>query len=129
MSTNQQPQQQPGDDRLVFFATSDLAARTKGRAMRAADFDSDTTLGWVPANLGIGPLGHIVDDIPYGASGDLRLKPDLVSRTRIEGVPGRPAFDLIFADIVETDGRPWSRAHAPSSRMRWPSSSATSASR
>lgn len=107
MSTSQQPQQQPGDDELVFFATSDLAARTKGRAMRAADFDDDTTLGWVPANLGIGPLGHIVEGIPYGSSGDLRLKPDLSSRTRIEGVAGRPAFDLIFADIVETDGRPW----------------------
>lgn len=95
------------DDELVFLATSDLAARTKGRALRAAEFGPDTTLGWVPANLGIGPLGHIVDGIPYGASGDLRLKPDHASRTRVEGVPGRPPLNLVFADIVETDGTPW----------------------
>lgn len=98
---------QPADDELVFLATSDLAARTKGRALRAVEFGPDTTLGWVPANLGIGPLGHIVDGIPYGASGDLRLKPDHASRTRVEGVPGRPPLNLVFADIVETDGTPW----------------------
>lgn len=99
--------QTPAGDELVFLATSDLAARTKGRALRAAEFGPDTTLGWVPANLGIGPLGHIVDGIPYGASGDLRLKPDHASRTRVEGVPGRPPLNLVFADIVETDGTPW----------------------
>ena len=52
-------------DELIFVATSDIAARTKGRSLRLAEFTSDTSLGWVPANLGIGPLGHIVDDIPF----------------------------------------------------------------
>lgn len=95
-------------DELVFVATSDIAARTKGRAMRLADFDDGTSLGWVPANLGIGPLGHIVDDIPFGSHGDLRLLPDLASRTRIDGIPGAHPVTIMFADLVETDGTPWS---------------------
>lgn len=100
-------EQTPNLDELIFVATSDIAARTKGRSMRLADFKEDTSLGWVPANLGIGPLGHIVDDIPYGSSGDLRLKPDHSSLARIDGIPGKPAFTIAFADLVETDGTPW----------------------
>lgn len=94
-------------DELIFVATTDIAARTKGRAMRVADFEEGTTVGWVPANLGIGPLGHIVDGIPYGSSGDLRLQPDHSSRVRIEDVPGRPPLNIVFSNIVETDGTPW----------------------
>ncbi len=94
-------------DELVFVATSDLAARTKGRAMPMADFDERSSLGWVPANLGIGSLGYIVDGIPYGSTGDLRLKPDHSSLTRIEGIPGRPPLNIVFADLVNPDGSPW----------------------
>lgn len=94
-------------DELVFVATTDIAARTKGRSMRLADFDENTSLGWVPANLGIGSLGHIVDDIPYGSTGDLRLKPDLASLARLDGIPGRPPLSIVFADLVNTDGTPW----------------------
>lgn len=91
---------------LVFLATSDIAARTKGRAMRLADFTETSSVGWVPANIGIGSLGHIVDGIPYGATGDLRLLPDRSSLRRFE-VPGRPPLNLVFCDIVNTDGSPW----------------------
>ncbi len=97
----------PELDELIFIATTDIAARTKGRSMRLADFRDDTSLGWVPANLGIGSLGHIVDDIPYGSTGDLRLKPDPSSRTRIDGIPGRPPLTIVFADLVDTDGSAW----------------------
>ncbi|SJM60336.1 glutamine synthetase family protein [Gulosibacter sp. 10] len=92
---------------VVFIATSDLAARTKGRALPARRFDETTSVGWVPANIGIGPLGHIVDGIPFGASGDLRLRPDPASRVRIPRIGERPAFDLVFGDLVEVDGEPW----------------------
>ena len=95
------------NDELIFIATTDIAARTKGRSMRLADFDERTSLGWVPANLGIGSLGHIVDDIPYGSTGDLRLKPDLSSLTRVDGIIGRPPLTIAFADLVNTDGSPW----------------------
>ena len=92
---------------LLFVATNDIAARTKGRAMLMDDFSERSSLGWVPANLGIGPLGHIVDDIPFGSSGDLRLLPDTNSLTRIEGIGEKPPLNIVFADLVEPDGKPW----------------------
>lgn len=95
------------NDELIFLATTDIAAITKGRSMRLADFDQGSSLGWVPANLGIGPFGHIVEGIPFGASGDLRLKPDHSSLTRIDGIPDQPPVSIAFADLVETDGSPW----------------------
>jgi glutamine synthetase len=94
-------------DELIFLATTDIAAITKGRSMRLADFEQDASLGWVPANLGIGPFGHIVEGIPFGSSGDLRLKPDHSSLTRIDGIPNHPPLSIAFADLVETDGSPW----------------------
>ncbi|MDO5697076.1 MAG: glutamine synthetase family protein [Dermatophilus congolensis] len=101
------PASHHGHDEFIFLATSDIAARTKGRSMRMADFKPSSSVGWVPANLGIGSLGHIVEGIPYGASGDLRLLPDHSSLRRIEGVPGRPPLNIAFCDIVNTDGSPW----------------------
>lgn len=94
-------------DELIFIATTDIAARTKGRSMRLADFDERSSLGWVPANLGIGSLGHIVDDIPYGSTGDLRMKPDPTSHARVDGIPGRPPLNIVFADLKNMDGSPW----------------------
>lgn len=94
-------------DELIFLATTDIAARTKGRSLRVEEFHEDTTVGWVPANLGIGALGHIVDGIPYGSSGDLRLKPDHGARFRVDPVSGRTPLNIVFSDIIETDGTPW----------------------
>ena len=45
---------------VTFVATSDLCAITKGRAVLTEDLKAGGSTGWVPANLGIGPFGHIV---------------------------------------------------------------------
>ncbi|MER2136735.1 MAG: glutamine synthetase, partial [Arthrobacter sp.] len=95
------------DDELVFVATNDLSAITRGRAMRMADLDLETGCGWVPANIGIGPFGSIVDGIAFGSIGDLRLIPDAATMTRIAGIPGQPPVNVVLADITHTDGSPW----------------------
>lgn len=92
---------------LTFVATSDLCAITKGRAMPSDQLCADSTTGWVPANLGIGASGHIADQIPFGSTGDLRLRPDPATEHVISGVPGRPDTTILLADIVTTDGQPW----------------------
>ncbi|QNE90533.1 glutamine synthetase [Corynebacterium incognita] len=92
---------------FTFLATCDISARTKGRAIHNKDFTPDSSVGWVPANLGIGPLGHIVGGIPYGSSGDVRLKADASSLTTISGIPGQSDINYCFTDIVNTDGSPW----------------------
>ncbi|MGW9405163.1 glutamine synthetase [Arthrobacter sp. NPDC055585] len=95
------------DDELVFIATNDLSAITRGRAMRMGDLDLETGCGWVPANIGIGPFGHIVDGIAFGSIGDLRLIPDAATMTRIAGIPNQPPVNVVLADITHTDGSPW----------------------
>lgn len=92
---------------LTFVATSDLCAVTKGRSMPSADFAESETVGWVPANLGIGVGGHIAESIPFGSTGDLRLRPDRSSAHRIRGVPDRPDVDVVFGDLVDLDGSAW----------------------
>lgn len=93
---------------LTFVATSDLCAITKGRAMPTSQLGPDGTAGWVPANLGIGASGHIADQIPFGSTGDLRLRPDPTSAHLITGVPGRPDTTVVLADTILPDGQPWS---------------------
>ncbi|MGO2861635.1 MAG: glutamine synthetase [Brevibacterium sp.] len=97
----------PESGELVFLATSDLSAHTRGRAVRAESLKKSTSVGWVPANLGIGPSGHITDDIPFDSSGDLRLLPDFDSAVRTTAIPGQPPLTIVFADQVNTNGTPW----------------------
>lgn len=115
-------------DELIFIATSDIAARTKGRSMRLADFNENTSIGWVPANLGIGPLGHIVDNIPFGSSGDLRLLPDHDAVYRIDGVPDKPAFTVALPTSLKLTARPGKPVHAPSCATLCKSCATTTAS-
>ena len=102
-TTDAQPDLTP----LTFVATSDLSAITKGRSMPSSLLKADSTTGWVPANFGIGASGHIADQIPFGSTGDLRLRPDPNASHLITGVPGRPDTTLVMADVVTTDGQPW----------------------
>ncbi|MCB4208948.1 glutamine synthetase family protein [Arthrobacter sp. UM1] len=92
---------------LAFIATNDLAAQTRGRSMLVDEVDLETGCGWVPANLGIGPFGKIVETSGFGSTGDLRLVPDERSRLVVDGVPNRPRMHLYMADIKNTDGSEW----------------------
>lgn len=105
-STAPFPSTQDDYEEMVFLATSDIAARTKGRAMPKRNLSRNSSVGWVPANFGIGPLGRIVDGIPWGSTGDLRLRPDFDAEHVLTGVPGKAPLSVIFSDIVQTNGEP-----------------------
>lgn len=92
---------------LAFIATHDLAAQTRGRSMLLDDVDPSSGCGWVPANLGIGPFGKIIDNSGFDSTGDLRMIPDESSRIILDGVPGKPRVHLFMGDIKKTDGTPW----------------------
>ncbi|WP_109471945.1 glutamine synthetase family protein [Ornithinimicrobium cavernae] len=93
---------------LTFVATSDLTGLTKGRVVPTAGMPTGASTGWVPANVGIGVDGHIVEGIPFDSSGDLRLLPDPEAVHEIRGVPGKPDLTVAIANVVHTDGAPWS---------------------
>ena len=63
--------------------------------------------GWVPANFALDPFGAIATPNAWGSSGDLRLKPDMSTETKIEEVRGRPSLHFVLADVQELDGTPW----------------------
>jgi glutamine synthetase len=94
---------------LVQIVTTDLVAMTRGRSMASDDVGTWQMqgVGWVPANLALDPFDTIATPNPWGAGGDLRLKPDMSTETIIEEVRGRPQLHFVLSDIVELDGTPW----------------------
>lgn len=99
------------NNELGFICTNDLVGITRGRGMQLVRLEQslDTGCGWVPANLGIGAFGHIIEEGEvFGSTGDLRLVPDPTSRTVFAGHGDNPAVTVVLADTVNTDGTPWS---------------------
>ena len=95
---------------LVQILTTDLVAITRGRSVAADDEVAlrGAGVGWVPANLALTPFGDIASPNPWGAAGDLRLRPDPATEVRVEGITDRPPLHFVLADITELDGVPWS---------------------
>ncbi len=95
---------------LGFVGTNDLVGITRGRAMPLPRLEDslDTGCGWVPANLGIGPFGHIVaEGEVFGSTGDLRLIPDPATRTAFPTAEGAPPLTVMLGDTVNIDLTPW----------------------
>jgi glutamine synthetase len=97
------------DDELIALVCCDLGAVVRGRSLPASGLDAhlQAGVGWVPANHALTPLGPLAEPNPFGATGDLRLLPDLATRARVEPGRGHGALELVLCDIVETDGTPW----------------------
>lgn len=99
---------------LVALVCCDLGAVVRGRSLPVADLDAHlaTGVGWVPANHALTPLGPLAEPNPFGATGDLRLLPDISTRARTEAArptdaPPVNPLDLVLCDIVHVDGLPW----------------------
>jgi glutamine synthetase len=96
---------------LIQLLVTDLVGITRGRSM--ASDDSGTWqvqgVGWVPANMALDPFGAYVTPNPWGATGDLRLKPEMATEVTIPDLPGgRPQLRFVLTDVQELDGSPWS---------------------
>lgn len=80
-----------------------------GRAFPAADLSDYLVggVGWVPANLALTPLGHIVQPNAFGSVGDLRLIPDPTTQCHVPASDGSTPITALLADLTNTDGTPW----------------------
>ena len=94
---------------LVMLACCDLGGVVRGRSLPAGELAGhlEAGVGWVPANQALTPLGGLAEPNPFGSTGDLRLRPDADTHTRIDAEESTPAFELVLCDIVDTDGAPW----------------------
>lgn len=95
------------DPAFTMICTSDFAGLLRGKGVPSADFERRvaTGIGWTPTNVQITCFDTIAPS-PYGALGDLVLRPDPATRALVPLPDGRRlAFAL--GDIAELDGSPW----------------------
>ncbi len=97
------------DTDLVALVCCDLGAIVRGRSLPASEIrgGGEVSVGWVPANHALTPVGTLAEPNPFGSTGDLRLRGDLDTRVKVEGSVEHSALEFVLCDIVETDGRPW----------------------
>ncbi|WBU61525.1 glutamine synthetase family protein [Paracoccus albus] len=93
---------------ITTICTSDLGGQTRGKGYPARDRASrlEKGIGWTPTNSMISPLGPIAPS-PWGPCGDLLLRPDPDTETRIDFGDGSAIESFVIGDIVELDGTPW----------------------
>jgi glutamine synthetase len=116
-----------GSTELAALVCCDLGAIVRGRSIPsdALARDGETSVGWVPANHALTPIGTLAQPNPFGSAGDLRLRADLDTRVRVEAADGierddglgdggmperarrRSPLELVLCDIVEIDGSAW----------------------
>lgn len=98
-----------GPEELVMICTSDIAGQTRGKAVPASKLEErrETGVGWTPTNVMITAHGPIAPS-PWGALGDLHLRPDFSTRVRVVIGDHPVPENFVLADIRELDGRPWS---------------------
>jgi glutamine synthetase len=90
-----------------MICTSDFSGLMRGKGVPTAEFDRRCTtgIGWTPTNVQI-TCFDTISDSPYGALGDLVLRPD--PETRIEApLPDGRVMAFALGDIHDLDGSPW----------------------
>ena len=93
---------------LAALVCCDLGAIVRGRSLPSEALSSEPlpSVGWVPANQALTPIGGLAEPNPFGSTGDLRLAADLDTRVRVE-IDGAAPLELVLCDLTETDGSPW----------------------
>ncbi len=93
---------------LVMVVTSDIAGQLRGKATPLENLQSRQNIGvgWTPTNTFITSFGPIADG-PWGAFGDLMLRPDLSAMVDLN----LPDFGInecfCIGDVFKLDGDPW----------------------
>lgn len=91
----------------TMICTSDFSGILRGKGVPVADFEKRVTagVGWVPTNVQITCFDSIADS-PYGAFGDLVLRPD-PDRRVIAPLPDGRRLDFALGDVCHLDGPAW----------------------
>jgi glutamine synthetase len=92
---------------LVVLVHGDVVGLTRGKAVPAAAVSESLEVGWTPANLALDPFGVIAPEQPFGALGDVKLRPAPGGEVRVEMPDGGAPLRLHICDALDADGSPW----------------------
>lgn len=92
---------------LTMACTSDFSGLVRGKGFRSTDLERKvaTGIGWTPTNVQITCFDTIAES-PYGALGDLVLRPDPETLADTP-LPDGSRLHFLLGDITELDGSPW----------------------
>ena len=92
---------------LTMACTSDFSGLVRGKGFRSTDLERKIArgIGWTPTNVQITCFDTIADS-PYGALGDLVLRPDPATLVNAP-LPGGGTLRFLLGDITDLDGAPW----------------------
>lgn len=95
-------------EELIFVGCSDFAGKIRGKSIPASDLDARVRrgIGWTPTNVQI-TCFDVIADTPYGALGDVLLRPDPATLVRANFDDGLPAESMMIGTIERVDGTPW----------------------
>lgn len=94
---------------LISFMYADISGLVRGRAFPLRDLEQRLAsgVGWVPADQALTPLGPIAEPNPWGPIGDLRLRPDPNTKTRVDLWEDVSPLHFYLCDAVNPDGTEW----------------------
>ncbi len=95
-------------EEVVMLCTSDIAGQIRGKGFPASELAARLAkgIGWTPTNIMISAHGAIAPS-PWGAFGDLVIKPDPATRVRVDFGSDQAAEHFIMGDLCHMDGTPW----------------------
>ena len=93
---------------IIMVCTSDIAGQVRGKGFPASEIERrrEVGVGWTPTNIMIGNRG-VIGPTPWGAFGDLFLRPDWSTRVRLDYEDGGAIESFVLADVMELDRTPW----------------------
>ncbi|MEM6461959.1 MAG: glutamine synthetase family protein [Pseudomonadota bacterium] len=93
---------------LIMVVTSDMAGQLRGKAMTCADRTKRAHIGvgWTPTNIFQTTFGPIADT-PWGAFGDLMLRPDFSTLIDLEIPEHGIDESFVIGDVFTLDEQPW----------------------
>lgn len=92
---------------LTVACTSDFSGLVRGKGFHTDDLEKRAAsgIGWTPTNVQI-TCFDTISESPYGALGDLVLRPDMETQVDAD-LPDGTQMSFLLGDIVELDGQPW----------------------
>jgi glutamine synthetase len=93
---------------LAALLLGDLVGLCRGKAIPVEHLPArfEQGIAWTPGNLALDPFGVIAQSNPFGALGDVQLRPVRETAARVGHGTDAPV-DIYLCDVYDDHGRPW----------------------